>query len=142
MGSSYKGVDLFGSGPHRFAMARQGHLVLSAFAAFGDFSPTTYPLGLYELGVVVTGRLVATSEAALWARRDAITAQLEDTFSPTPGTLADGLGRTWPEMVLFLYEEQDRVDRGRAWSVGYTARFRRFNDLTAARLGGGGGGGS
>lgn len=137
MGSSFKGVDLFGSGPQRFALARQGHLVLTAFQAFGFSGPESYPFGLVELEVIVTGRLVGASEAALWARRDAIVAQLEDTILPTPGTLIDTRGRSWTGMVLHRFEEGDRVDRGRVWSIEYTALFRRFKDLARTVHGGG-----
>ena len=140
MGSSFKGVDLFGSGPHRFSLDRQGHLVISAFGGFGDFSPDTFPIGLVELEVVVTGRLVAASESALWTRRDAIVAQFEDSFEPTPGALVDQAGRSFADMVIFDYVEDDRVDRGRAWSVGYEARFRRFADLSGSRFSGSGSG--
>ncbi len=142
MGSSFKGVDLFGSGPHRFSLDRQGHLVVSAFGGFGDFSPDTFPIGLVELEVVVTGRLVASGESALWTLRDAIVAQLEDSFTPTPGVLVDHAGRSFADMVIFDYVEDDRVDRGRAWSLGYEARFRRFADLSGLRFARAGGGGA
>lgn len=127
MPSSFKSLALF-AGPHRFAIGRQGQLVVSELV-LGGFGPATYPLGLVELEVVVTGRLVAASEAALWALRDAMAAELIDP--PTPGTLVDSHGRTWSDMSFHSYAEGDRTDRGRERSIAYEARFRRFNTPAA-----------
>ncbi len=124
MSSSFKGLDLFGSGPHRFHMAKQG-LYIVALRAFADPSiPGSAAFGDVELEVIVRGRLVAATESALWTLRDAITAQA--TFSPIAGTLIDAHGRTWNDMTLWCYEEEDRTDRGREISIAYEARFRRF----------------
>lgn len=125
MPSSFKGIDLFGSGPQRFRVLRRGQLVIAKISQ-DVFEPGSVPLGLMELDVVVEGRLVAASESLLWARRDAITAQLLDV--PTGGVLIDLFGRTWTEMSLHRYEEaEEGVMRGRMWSVGYAASFRRFD---------------
>ncbi len=126
MSSSFKGLDLFGSGPHRFSTAKRGQLVVSHLA-LGVFDAASAPLGLLELDVIVKGRLVAPGESALWALRDAVTAQL--LHPPVPGTLIDHHGRAWSGMSFVAFTEADRVDRGRAWSVGYTALFRRFDSL-------------
>ncbi len=134
MASSFKSKSLFNSGPHRFALGRQGHLVLNELY-FGIIDPASAPYGLLELDVIVTGRLVAASEAALWTARDAVTAELED--SPSGGTLVDEHGRTWADMVFMRYEEADRVDRGRVWSIAYVATFRNFAYLTPATERGG-----
>jgi len=123
MASSFKGVDLFGSGPHRFALGRQGQLMLTRLY-LGDISPGTIPIGLRELDVIVAGRLVAASESALWTLRDAFVAQLEE--SPTPGTLIDPHGRTWADMTFIDWREGDRTDRGRVRSMAYVAVFRRI----------------
>lgn len=125
MPSTFKSLALF-AGPHRFALARQGQLVVSELV-LGGFGPSTYPLGLVELEVIVTGRLVASSESALWALRDAMAAELLDP--PTPGTLVDAHGRVWEEMSFHSYIEGDRTDRGRVRSIAYEARFRRFGAL-------------
>jgi hypothetical protein len=121
--SSYKSLDLFGSGPHRFALAKQGEDVVPNFTLGTGGSGSTV-IGPIELDVIVSGRLVAADESALWTLRDAITAQLTDP--PVPGTLIDNHGRTWSDMSFITYQEADRVDRGRAWSVEYKAVFRRF----------------
>ena len=124
MASSFTGEDLFGSGPHRFGMGRQGSFVLTD-AQGASPGPNSYPSGVQELDIVVKGRLVAASEAALWAVRDEVTAMLIDP--PTSGTLIDGAGRTWTGMSFIRYEEDEVVDRGRVWSVAYVATFRKFN---------------
>ena len=121
MASSFKGKNLFGSGPHRFAMRRQGQLLVPDIS-FGGGTPASIVLGLVELEIVVTGRLAAGSESALWVLRDAVVAELLDP--PTPGTLVDLNGRSWSDMSFVTYEEDERVDRGRVVSVGYTAKFR------------------
>jgi hypothetical protein len=123
MPSSFKGLDLFGSGPHRFAVARQGQAITSELFATPPASGSLY-LGLAELAVTVAGRLVAASEAALWALRDAITAQLLDP--PAPGTLVDLHGRTWSDLSFVSFAPADRTDRGRVWSLAYEARFLKF----------------
>ena len=123
MASSFKGIDLFGSGPHRFMIGKQGEVVVGL--AFGS-SPQagSLYLGLGELDITVTGRLVASSESALWTLRDNVVAQLVDP--PTSGTLIDLTGRSWANMSFITYTEDDRTDRGRVKSVGYVAVFRRF----------------
>lgn len=126
MGSSFKGVDLFGSGPHRFTLGKQGQLVLPDLR-FGITGPGSFPYGLLELDVIVTGRLVAADDAALWVLRDAVVGAFEAT--PTPGTLIDLHGRTWGGMAFIRYEEQEVVDRGRVVSIGYEAQFRDFLQL-------------
>ena len=124
--SSYKSLDLFGSGPHRIAAEFQGSLVVPKLR-LGDASSGSGWLGLEEFTLVVTGRLVASSQSVLWAQRDAIVAQLIDP--PTAGTLVDNTGRSHASMSFIGFEEGDRVDRGRVWSLAYTARFRRFHTL-------------
>ncbi|MCC6228938.1 MAG: hypothetical protein IT432_06910 [Phycisphaerales bacterium] len=122
MASSFKSKNLFGSGPNVFVMGVQGELApLNISLGIGDAGSTL--LGLLELNVTVEGRLVAASESALWALRDAVTAEL--SHWPTAGTLVDNAGRTWTDMTFISYTET-AVSRGRAWSVGYKALFRRM----------------
>lgn len=123
MASSFKSKNLFGSGPHRFGQGRQGQLMVS-WISLGQTQPGTVALGLTELDVVVTGRLTAASESALWTLRDAIVAELQET--PTTGTLVDQHGRAWTGMTFIDYRELERTDRGRVRSVGYAAVFRKI----------------
>lgn len=126
MASTYKGLPLFNSGPHRFALRREGQLVVPEFTVNGVGSGSLH-YGLVELSVVVTGRLIAATDAALWALRDAITAQLLDP--PTPGALIDHHGRVWNGMSFTRFEPADRTDRARDVSLAYTATFLRFHTL-------------
>src|SRR5881394_1017325 len=112
--SSFNSLDLFGSGPHRFALAKQGEDVVPNFTLGSGGSGST-AVGPIELDVIITGRLVAASEGDLWTLRDAIAAQLTDP--PTAATLVDDHGRTWSGISFITYTESDRTDRGRAWSI-------------------------
>lgn len=122
MSSSFKGVDYFGSGPHRFVVGKQGRRVVSLSTVAGD--PTlsgSFEVGDRELRVEVRGRLVAQSEAGLWALRDALT--LQAAFEVTGGTLVDHHGHEWEDVVLLTVEWAGAATRGRVWSVGYSAVF-------------------
>jgi hypothetical protein len=125
MPSSYKSLNLFGSGPHRFALARQGQALQSELFATPPGPGTRY-LGLVELQVIVTGRLVAADEAGLWALRDAIIDEVVDP--PAPGTLIDLHGREWEDMSFVGFIAADRTDRGRVVSIGYEAKFVKFRE--------------
>lgn len=128
MASSYKGLDLFGSGPHRFSQGLAGLAIEPRWRVTGVSTDTgTLPLGDLEPEVVVTGRLVASTEAGLWTLRRAI-ADLA-VLSAGAGVLVDLAGHSYADMWLIEYAEADRVDSGRVWSVGYVARFRDFETL-------------
>lgn len=120
--SSWKGVDLFGSGPHRFALSRRGFLLVPDANSF-DPTPRLVDYGALEWDVIVTGRLVSATEAGLWALRDAIQASLD---AKGLGTLVDLHGRSWLNLFFSRLEWADRTDRGRVVSVGYVATFHRF----------------
>lgn len=122
--STFKGLNLFGSGPHRVAIGKRGSFVLSD-AAIGSPGPNTYPVGVQELDLIVEGRLCAASDAALNTVRDAVAAQLLQP--PTAGTFVDASGRSWTDLSFITYEETGPIDRGRVRSVTYRAVFRRFN---------------
>lgn len=125
MPSSFKSLDLFGSGPHRFAIARQGQALQSELFSTPPGPGTSY-FGLVELQVIVTGRLVAADDAALWALRDAITDELLE--DPVPGTLIDLHGREWEDLSFVGFVAADRTDRGRVVSMGYEAKFVKFHE--------------
>lgn len=126
MASSFRGADLFGSGPHRFSVGRQGQYVLPLAVSTGDvLLPGSAAYGDLEIEVIVRGRLVASTEAGLWALRDAVVAASASSLAS--GVLVDQHARTWADMKLIRYEEADRTDRGRVRSVGYVATFRRVS---------------
>lgn len=122
--SSYKGQDLFGSGPHRFSMGRQGVYALTPGFLYGGTAGESIIAGDRELDVIVTGILIASSEANLWSVRNAITAQA--VASAVAGTLIDNHGKSWTDMNLIDYREEGPTDRGRVRSVRYAATFRRL----------------
>lgn len=118
--SSFNGEAIFDSGPHRFAREPEGTLVVP-WIAFGSTTPGSRVLGALELAVIVTGRLVAESDAGLDDLLGAMRAQL--TTPPTVGDLVDGHGRTFEAMSFVRLATADRIDRGRVVSLAYTARF-------------------
>ncbi|MCC6427207.1 MAG: hypothetical protein IT435_10350 [Phycisphaerales bacterium] len=123
MSSSFKGKNLFGSGPHRFWRGRQGQMLIPD-VELGSYTPKSNPFGLVELEVIVRGRLLAGGESALWELRDDIADELLDP--PTAGTLIDLTGRSYADMSFVRFDEAQRTDRGRVYSLAYTARFRRL----------------
>ncbi len=122
MASTYQSFGIFNSGPHRFSVGVEGEYLL-VNARVNPFQAGSTPVGPLELSVLVTGRLQAASDSALWVLRDAVTAQL--THPLQVGTLIDHNGRAWDDMSFVRIVWADRTDRGRVWSVGYTATFLR-----------------
>ncbi len=129
MSSSFASLPLFNSGPHRFQEDARGYLALPNGIVLGAPGiPGTAVTGRLERTVIVSGRLIASSEAGLWTLRDAITA----VFSPAPGTpglLIDHAGRQWTDMTFVQFDPADRVDRGRVWSLRYIAKFVKIGDV-------------
>lgn len=122
MASTFAGFALFNSGPHRFIVGRRGRLTRAPFSTPTE-DPFTTDEGVRELAILQTGRLVASSGAALWSLVDAITAHVE---LPRTGTLVDHHGRSWSNLTLYRFDPADRVDRGRDISLAYRALYLRF----------------
>lgn len=121
--SSFKGEDLFGSGPHRCFVGRRGYVVTpNAFEPGGG--PGSGIRDTRELDIWVRGRLVASSEAALWALREAIAAEFTDPAAE--GTFVDTAGRAFNKMTMIRYVEEEVRDRGRVFSMGYEVQLREF----------------
>ena len=112
-------------GPHRFHQGSRGRCWSTA-GVVGLFGPRTFAQGLRELEVIVTGRLIAQSESALVdiARRDHRSA----AAPADAGTLIDLHARQWIDMSFVSFIEQERTDRGREWSLAYSATFRNMID--------------
>ena len=122
MGSAFKGIDYFGSGPHRFYVGKQGRRVISLAAVAGDVTfDGSLEFGDLELRVEVRGRLVSSSETGLWALRDALVAESESTVGS--GILEDHFGRQWTGVKLLTVEYDGAIARGREFSIGYRASF-------------------
>ncbi|MGE3107529.1 MAG: hypothetical protein AB7G11_00970 [Phycisphaerales bacterium] len=123
MSSTYKSQGIFNSGPHRFSVGAEGEYLL-VNARVDPYSAGSTPVGPLEVTVMVTGRLQAASEGALWTLRSTITALL--THPLQVGALVDHNGHSWSDMSFTRIEWADRTDRGRVWSIGYTATFTRL----------------
>lgn len=119
--SSFKGIDLFGSGPHRFTLGPRGQLVTIDYFGGGAGGGSTAQ-GPIDGTITVRGRLVASTESDLLTLRNAVMAQLQAT--PTPGTLIDNHNHSWTGMSFVRYVESGPADRGRVWSIGYEATFQ------------------
>ena len=122
MGSSFKGVDLFGSGPHRFVVLEGRRRIIAQSTVTGNvLDAGTFESGNYELRVEVRGRLVASDDVGMWVLRDAIVG--ETIASVGSGVLEDQFGHQWTGMKLLRFEAGGAVDRGRVLSLGYVAEF-------------------
>lgn len=125
MTGTFDGVDLFGSGPARYAVRPRGIESQPRWRITGNSTHSgTLPIGQRELEIVVTGRLVAATESALWTLREAVADAAK--FADGASTLVDDRGRSFASMWFIDYTEADRVDAGRVWSIGYTASFRDY----------------
>jgi len=105
-------------------MTRRGFLLAPDFTSDVP-TPVFFEYGAYEWKILVTGRLVAESDSALWTIRDAIQASLD---AKGLGTLVDLHGRTWEEMFFSRLTYGEETDRGREMSVSYLAEFHKFTD--------------
>ena len=125
MSGTFDGNALFSSGPARWAVRPRGIESQPRWRITGSSTDSgTLPIGQRELEIVVTGRLVAATEAALWTLREAMADAAR--FADGASTLVDDRGRSFPLMWFIDYTEADRVDAGRVWSIGYTASFRDY----------------
>ena len=125
MGSSYKGFDLFGSGPHQFSLGKQSRRIVSLSTLTQDVTQEgTLEFGNYELRVFVRGRLVSGNETEMKGLRDAIVAQADSSVGS--GILKDSHAQEWATMKLISFEEFGAVSRGRELSVGYVVEFGRL----------------
>ncbi len=122
MASTFAGLSLFNSGPHRFTMQPRGRLVAGPLRA-PSYATVSFDLDELELGIVQTGRLIAPTPAALWTLIDAIVTQAE---LPRTGTLVDHSGRNWTNLTLIEFTPTAPIHQGRTISLPYQARYLRF----------------
>lgn len=122
MASTFSGQSLFNSGPHRFDVGSAGRYLTAPLRGSNAFTYTRDD-AKRELEIVQSGRLVATSESALWSLYDAVRAHAE---APTKATLVDHSGRSWTNMTMVSFDLLGPVDRGRVYSVSYRVRYLRF----------------
>ncbi|MBU6411987.1 MAG: hypothetical protein KGS45_00815 [Planctomycetes bacterium] len=120
--STFNGLSIF-VGPHRFTIGDQGQTLIPLISQ-GALDPASLPIGLKELVITVTGRLVASTESALWTLRNNITALL--THPPTAADLIDDHGHTWSDIHFVAFKELAPTDRARTRSITYSATFRKL----------------
>ena len=123
MASTFDGLTLFNSGPHRFTIARFGRLVRGPFETpLGDPVSTDESRPI-ELKIIQTGRLIATTNTALWDLIEAVRTHAE---AKRTGTLVDHHNKQWTGMSLITFDPARRIDRGRRFSITYRATYLRF----------------
>ena len=122
MGSTFDGLSLFDSGPHRFSLGRVGRYLRYPFTA-GSFASQITVETVREVVIVQRGRLVGATPGAVWAQWDAIRTLAEQ---PRTGPLVDHDGVVWTNMTMLEVRHADRMDRGRAVSLGYEITYIRL----------------
>lgn len=105
-------------------MTRRGFLLAPDFTSDVP-TPVFFEYGAYEWKILIAGRLVASTESALWTLRDAIQTSLDVKGL---GTLVDLHGRSWLEMFFSRLTWGEETDRGRRVSIEYMAEFHKFTD--------------
>lgn len=118
--SSFNGVDLFGSGPHRFMLPPAGYQFAPRLS-LGLGGPGVSIVGLAQVLVTVSGRLVAPDLAGL----EALMQEIRTAADPAAnvGQLIDNHGRIYEDMTFLRCQFGERTDRGREVSVTYVATF-------------------
>lgn len=125
MAAQFNGSAVFGGGPLAFSEEAVAHALVSTFTIAGA-GGGALTLGLRDVEVSVSGRFAASSLAALNTLRSGLRSLVTDPL--TTGTLEDDLGGTWADMSLIRYDEHGPIERGRVWSVGWSAVFHRFQE--------------
>jgi hypothetical protein len=128
MTSTFNSQGYFNSGPHRFDVGPAGRLLTSPLRG-QNFNTYSRDEALLELEIIQTGRLIASTESALWALFDTARAVAEGT---TTATLIDHSGKSWTSMRLVRLDPTGPVDRGRVFSLPYRARYLRFGNAVAS----------
>lgn len=123
MASTFAGLSLFNSGPHRFTLARCGRVVRGPFETPLDLPQSTDEGRGIELRIQQFGRLIAPTNAELWTQIEAIRAEAE---ARRTGTLIDHHGKQWLAISLITFEPARRIDRGRVFSVSYRCTYLKF----------------
>ena len=129
--STFRGIDFFGSGPHRVVQGAREQALVPFWVIFGfgyDDGSGTESQGDDDVQIRVRGRLVGATEADLWAARDALMQEVKQASPAKKGALVDCDGRSWADLVMVAYVEDGPIARGRVWSVGYSVTLR--SDVT------------
>ena len=136
MAITYNDSAIFGAGPQRVLVGPRG---AAAESVGGERSPKqagSVVVGPLEETVVVRGRLVGATHAAVESQRAAL-ASAAKAEGP-PAKLTDSFGRTWNDMlfvrVTFGAGSPGRgisegFEAGRDVSLSFEAEFRKVTEL-------------
>lgn len=122
MASTFDGLSLFASGPHRFSLGKIGRYLRFPYAGDGTLTQIEFET-VRELVIVQRGRLVGATPGAVWSLWSTIRALAEQ---PRTGTLIDHDGVVWGAMTMLEVRHADRMDRGRVASLGYEITYVRL----------------
>ena len=109
-------------GPHRLRLGGLGRAWEWPYGNNG--LPFTNDLGPRELVITQTGRLVASTEPALWSTINSLKAAAE---LPRNATLNGPAGQAWTNMTMMRFTPQGPIDRGRVFSLAYAITYIRIN---------------
>jgi len=115
--SSLGGVDLFGSGPHRFTHRRCGVLAVPPLT-FDAVQTRWQIVDDLEQTWEVSGRFVGDTCAEVWGAFDAV-CDLAQTG--TQGTLVDPCGVSYNGVRALWIAQSGRLTQGRVVSLPYSA---------------------
>ncbi len=116
--SSYRGIDLFGSGPHRFVVRGIEQRAVSHVAPGVDGERIT-PMGRSNRRIDQSGTLVGDDIASLEAQRGAI----ESAMDGQPGDLVDDVGRTHERVVMLVFDTEQVRRIGPRLAMDYQVRY-------------------
>lgn len=118
--SSYRGKDLFGSGPHRFAIGGVAQRTAEHVSPGVDGARRT-PLGKSARPIEQTGTLLADDVASLDAQRHAIEVELDGRT----GDLVDDLGRAHGGVVMLALDTDPIRRVGPRYALDYRVRYEQ-----------------
>lgn len=121
MNATYRGVGIFSSGPHRVVAGPRELSIVPNFQLNLPGAGSTI-IGISDWEVVIEGRLVAATDAALRTLREVFVDLIAD---PTiSGELVTPDGFSYVSLYFTGYEETGPVARGRTKSIGYRVTLR------------------
>lgn len=116
--SSYKGNNLFASGPHRFEIGGVAQRTVER-ALPGADGVRLSAMGRTGRSITQMGTLIADDIAGL----DALTAAIESSLDGESGELIDDLSRRWTDVVMLAFEPEHTRRIGVRLAVDYTIRY-------------------
>ena len=122
MSSTFAGLQLFDSGPHRFMLTHVGRAVAPPRREM-NVTNFTENYAVRELEIEQHGRLVADKIETLSGIIESIRMHAE---LGTRGVLVDTQGMTYQDMTLVGFTMREPIAVGRMLSVRYSVRYIRL----------------